>query len=192
MDLFVLPFRNRYWLHRRFAARSSSRVHCSRRRSNLQVRTRVLPIDRSIHLTVFRRRRRARTLKYLKNDDDHRQHLNGNSDAQHRPMKPLQIEHPHFLPTSPTIISTPSGANQPRSNHLHENLSDREALLKPADRAYPSSTSIDDSYDEIIDIADRHAHFPLAQQSPYLEAEERKYVLPSKPSREVFYYAYDG
>ena len=159
--------------------------------------------DRSIQLFISRRRRRARTLKYLKNhhddDDDHRQHLNGNSDAQHRPMKPLQIEHPHFLASSPTIISTPTGAIQSRSSRLHENLSDREALLKSSGQAYPSSTSTDDSYEEIIDSANRQAHFPLAQQSSYIaaqSAEERPYVfpgaLPSKPSREVFYYAYDG
>ncbi|CAF5164709.1 unnamed protein product, partial [Rotaria sp. Silwood1] len=39
------------------------------------------------------KRRRTRTLKYLKPDDDHHQHLNASASLhdRHRPTKPIQI-----------------------------------------------------------------------------------------------------
>ncbi|CAF1246546.1 unnamed protein product [Rotaria sordida] len=70
------------------------------------------------------KRRRTRTLKYLKPDDDHHQHLNEPTSLhdRHHPKKPIQIEHPHLLSTSPKHISS--------SNINHDNISDRETLLK--------------------------------------------------------------
>ncbi|CAM2730287.1 unnamed protein product, partial [Rotaria socialis] len=69
--------------------------------------------------------RRARTRKYMRKDDDHRQHLNApatNLNDNRHPIRGIKIEHPHLLSSPPKIISS--------SVPVHDNGSDRETLLK--------------------------------------------------------------
>jgi hypothetical protein len=172
----------------------------------------VLPLIIFFDKVFFFRRRRAKSLKYLKPEDDQRQHLNASTSSPgHRPtIKPLRIEHPHLLPNSPTIIPSSTGTNlqhRPTSYSSginHENLSDRESLLRQVTRPHATSTNIDSFYEE---IKEQQQQAPLAlgtnhDANHYLEPksfeERRKFFDDDKSSqsiqdhREVFYYECEG
>jgi hypothetical protein len=157
----------------------------------------------SYTLFFFLRRRRATTLKYLTKDDDHRQHLNASSDHHHRhPSRPIQIEHPHLLSTSPTIIPSLNHHRPNSSSSIINNdkLSDRESLLKQSHRTNATSTNIDNFYEE---IKEQHQQINLdLGNDQYLEPksfEDRKkffdqnnFSQPIRDHREVFYYECEG
>lgn len=155
-------------------------------------------------LCDFLRSHRTKTIKYLKSDDDHRQHLNesvcspdSNDHQSHQPKRPLQIEHPHLL----------SNINHHRIN---DNLSDRESLLKqPTSHIQAISTTIDNFYEEIKEQQHHHQNHLDTEnnqdKNTYLEPKsftDRKKFFednnnkssqpPIRDHREVFYYEYDG
>lgn len=127
--------------------------------------------NRSIFFSF--RKRRAKTLRYLQTDDDHREHLNSSKTP---PSRPLQIEHPHLRPTT----------GLPQES--------RESLLKQA-----TSMNWENSYEEILD-EQRLMMNDLENSSEfntYLEPkfgdERRKLVEnPIRDHQEVFYYDYDA
>lgn len=143
----------------------------------------------SIKITsvFYSRRRRAKSIKYLKSDDDHRQHLNESacsSDHQdHPPKKPIQIEHPHLLSSS--------SINTHHHNRTNDGLSDRESLLKQPIRTSAISTNIDNFYEEIKE-QQHQANLDSGNNqdiNPYLVPKSSQ---PIRDHREVFYYEYDG
>jgi hypothetical protein len=157
-----------------------------------------------INLQIFYfRRRRARSLKYLKSDDDHRQHLNASSPDHHHPKKPIQIEHPHLLSSS-SIIGTNHHRPNSSSSITNDGLSDRESLLKQANRTAAISTDIDNFYEEIKE-QQQQANLALGtnpDMNHYLEPksfedrrkffEDKKSSQPIRDHREVFYYECEG
>ncbi|CAF0916258.1 unnamed protein product [Rotaria sp. Silwood1] len=131
------------------------------------------------------KRRRTRTLKYLKPDDDHRQHLNASASLhdRHHPTKPIQIEHPHLSSTSPTIISS--------SNIINDNVSDRETLLKHPSQINTISTNIDNFYEEIKEKQQQQVNLTLGNMyntNHNIEPksfEERKFLEANKFSQPI-------
>ena len=146
----------------------------------------IISFDQFKYLIFFLRRRRATNLKYLTNDDDHRQHLNASSDHHHHPSRPIQIEHPHLLSTSPTIIPSLNHHRPNSSSSIINNdkLSDRESLLKQSHRTNATSTNIDNFYEE---IKEQH-------QQVNLDLGNDQYLEPKsiRDHREVFYYECEG
>lgn len=125
-------------------------------------------------LPSIARRRRARSLKYLNNQEDQRRHLN---TSGHSTSKGIQIEHPHLLPAM-----------------IHsENLSDREALLQQG-----ISTSLDNLYEEIKEHQQQQQreemNFTLGkhpEMNSYLaprSIDDTRSSQPIRDHREVFYY----
>jgi hypothetical protein len=161
---------------------------------------------------LFLRRRRARSLRYLKSDDDHRQHLNAPSS----PIKAHQIEQPHLISSSPAILPTSgNGHHRPNSassttssiiiHQMNDGLSDRESLIKPSGLIQSrTNADIDNFYEEIKEQQQQTALALGVNDhkgdllNPYLEAKsfEQKQTLlqgnnPAQPIRdhnEVFYY----
>jgi hypothetical protein len=153
----------------------------------------------SFHQSFYSRRRRARSLKYLNTEDDHRQHLNASAsspDYHHPPKKPIQIEHPHLLSSSTIVGHRPNSSTSIITN---DTLSDRESLIKQAHRLTAISTNIDNFYEEIKE--QQQANLALgnnSEKNPYLEPksfedrrkffEDNKSSHPIRDHREVFYY----
>jgi hypothetical protein len=151
----------------------------------------------NLHIYYFRRRR-AQSLRYLKSNDDHHEHLNASLSDHHYPKKPIQIEHPHLLSSSPTIISSLPSTNHHRPNSSssminNDGLSDRESLLKLPSRNNATSTNIDDFYEEIKE-QQQQTNLGLGTNhdiNPYLDPksfEDHKSSKPIGDHREVFYY----
>ena len=155
-------------------------------------------------LSIFPfRRGRARSIKYLKSDDDHRQHLNASTsspDYPHLPKRPIQIEHPHLLSSSSSIGTNHHRPHSSTSITTNDTLSDRESLLKQAHRGNTRSTNVDNFYEEIKD-QQQQANLALGNQPDpdvYLEPkslESRRRLFedmnssqPIRDHREVFYY----
>ncbi|CAF2384609.1 unnamed protein product [Rotaria sp. Silwood2] len=136
-----------------------------------------------IVIVQISKRRRAQTLKYLKSDNDHHQHLNASASLhdRHNPKKIIQIEHPHLLSTSPKIISS-------SSNIINDNPSDRETLLKRPPQINTTSTNIDNFYEEIKDQQQQQVNLTLGNihdTKQYIEPksfEERKKFLEDNKS----------
>ena len=151
-------------------------------------------------MTIFRRRRAA-SMKYLKSDDDHRQHLNASSTDYHHPQKPIQIEHPHLLSSSTIIPSLPSNHRVNTLSGIHDGLSDRESLIQQLGHSYATSTNLDDFYEEIKEQHQQPIHLDLGT-NPYLEPksfddrrklfEDHRLSQPIRDHNEVFYYEYDS
>ena len=191
----------------RFTSRSFPYCDCSSYYSNLQVsllRRLFLPSWVLINRLPLSRRRRAQSLKYLKTDDDHRQHLNASTASPEyphcSPKKPIQIEHPHLL--SSTIHHRPHSANSMTTN---ETLSDRESLLKQTHSGNVRNSTSENFYDEIKDPSSTYVqqtNLALGKTHPdtnlYLEPksfedrrkffDENKSTQPIRDHREVFYY----
>ncbi|CAF1449560.1 unnamed protein product [Adineta steineri] len=143
------------------------------------------------------KRRRAESLKYLKSDDDHRQHLNASSpDYHHRPKKTIQIEHPHLLSSSPTIISSLPNTNHrtniSSSSIVNDSTSDRESLLKQSSRINTTSTNNDNFYEEIkdhqqainLDLGNNHYLEPKSFEDRRKFFEDTKSSSPIRDHRE--------
>lgn len=161
-------------------------------------------IDRfPLSLSLFRRRR-AQSLKYLKTDDDHRQHLNASASSSeyphYPPKKPIQIEHPHLLSSSPH--HRPHSTNSLTTN---ETLSDRESLLKQTHHGNVRNSTSENFYEEIKDQLSTYVqqtNLALGKTHPdtnlYLEPksfedrrkffDEKNSNTPIRDHREVFYY----
>ena len=156
------------------------------------------------------RRNRTRSIKYLKSDDDHRQHLNATTSSPpnypHSPKKPIQIEHPHLLSSSSPIDPNHHRPHSSTSITTNDTLSDRESLLKQAHRSNARSTNIDNFYEEIKEQQQQQqANLALGNHpdpNPYLEPsslearrklfEDMNSSQPIRDHREVFYYECEG
>ncbi|CAF1394448.1 unnamed protein product [Rotaria sp. Silwood1] len=164
----------------------------------------LLLIIIAIIFTVIRitKRRRVRSRRYLKSEDDHRQRLNAptlpSPDRHHRHHgKDLPIEQPYLTSSSPTILPSSSlsvngNHNRPNSassttssiiiHQINDNLSDRESLIKPINQiqshSNPTNTDIDNFYEEIKEQQQQTA-LALGKNdikgdivNPYLEAKK--------------------
>ena len=104
------------------------------------------------------RRRRERSLRYLKNnEDDHRAHLNTPPTVPD--SRNLQVEQPYLASSSPAILPLSHG-NRPHSassttssiilHHGNDAISEKESLIKPIDQLQSRPhTDIDNFYEEI-------------------------------------------
>jgi len=156
----------------------------------------LLIISTVLIIVRISKRRRVRSLRYLKSDDDHRQHLNASSPDHHPPTRPIQIEHPHLLSSSSTIGHRPDSS----SSIINDGLSDRESLIKQAHHTNAISTNIENFYEEIKE-QQQQVNLGLGNNrdtNHYLEPksfedrrkffEDNKSSQPIRDHREVFYY----
>lgn len=149
------------------------------------------------------RRRRAQSLKYMKTEDDHRQHLNASISSpdysHYPPKKTIQIEHPHLLSSS--NLTTHHRPHSASSIPTNETISDRESLLKQAHHGNVRNSTNENFYEEIKEqqIQFQQSNLALGKTHPdtnvYLEPksfeDRRKFFEDTKPiadHREVFYY----
>jgi hypothetical protein len=159
------------------------------------------------------RRRRARSLRYLKSDADHRERLNAPPPAPD--VKSFQIEQPYLVSSSPTILpsSTGNGHNRPHSassttssiimQQVNDGISDRESLIKPINQtqSHPN-TDIDNFYEEIKEQQQQTAlalgatgnKGDLINSHPETKKnffQGNKSIQPIRDHHEVFYYECD-
>ncbi|CAF0933584.1 unnamed protein product [Adineta steineri] len=94
---------------------------------------------------IFRitKRRRERSLKYLKSDDDHRERLSVPKPSSSNTHHHHQVEQPYLASSSPAILPLTSSSNHNRPHsassttssiivhQINDGQSDRESLIKP-------------------------------------------------------------
>ncbi|CAF5061089.1 unnamed protein product, partial [Rotaria magnacalcarata] len=125
--------------------------------------------------------RRARTLKYMRKEDDHRQHFSAppaNLNDNRHPTRGIKIEHPHLLSSPPKMISP--------SVPVHDNEPDRETLLKHGHQINAASTNTDNFYEEIKEHQ-QQTNFNLGNYPELKNFEDNKSSQPISDHREVFH-----
>ncbi|CAF2140111.1 unnamed protein product [Rotaria magnacalcarata] len=123
--------------------------------------------------------RRARTLKYMRKEDDHRQHFSAppaNLNDNRHPTRGIKIEHPHLLSSPPKIISP--------SVPVHDTEPDRETLLKHGHQINAASTNTDNFYEEIKEHQ-QQTNFNLGNYPELKNFEDNKSSQPISDHRET-------